>query len=131
MKILLVDDDPDLLAVTGFALQQAGFLVVKAADGAAGFDAFQRERPDLAVLDINMPNLNGFELAQKLRERGRIPILMLTARSEEEDVVRALSQGADDYLSKPFSPKILVARIRALLRRAGGTVENAVAVGSV
>ena len=131
MKILLVDDDPDLLAVTGFALQQAGFLVVKAADGAAGLDAFQRERPDLAVLDINMPNLNGFDLAQKLRERSRIPILMLTARSEEEDVVRALSQGADDYLSKPFSPKILVARIRALLRRSGGTVENAVAVGSV
>ena len=131
MKILLVDDDPDLLAVTGFALQQAGFLVVKAADGAAGLDAFQRERPDLAVLDINMPHLNGFELAQKLRERGRIPILMLTARSEEEDVVRALSQGADDYLSKPFSPKILVARIRALLRRSGGTVESAVAVGSV
>jgi DNA-binding response OmpR family regulator len=131
VKILLVDDDPDLLAVTGFALQQAGFLVVKASDGAAGLDAFQRERPDLAVLDINMPNLNGFELAQKLRERGRIPILMLTARSEEEDVVRALSQGADDYLSKPFSPKILVARIRALLRRSGGAVENAVAVGSV
>ncbi len=131
MKILLVDDDPDLLAVTGFALQQAGFLVVKAADGAAGLDAFQRERPDLAVLDINMPKLNGFELAQKLRERDRIPILMLTARSEEEDVVRALSQGADDYLSKPFSPKILVARIRALLRRSGGAVENTVAVGSV
>lgn len=131
MKILLVDDDPDLLAVTGFALQQAGFLVVKAVDGAAGLDAFQREQPDLAVLDINMPKLNGFELAQKLRERGRIPILMLTARNEEEDVVRALSQGADDYLSKPFSPKILVARIRALLRRSGGTVENAVAVGSL
>jgi len=131
VKILLVDDDADLLAVTGFALQQAGFLVVKAADGAAGLESFQRERPDLAVLDINMPKLNGFELAQKLRERSKIPILMLTARSEEEDVVRALSQGADDYLSKPFSPKILVARIRALLRRAGGAVEEAVAVGSL
>lgn len=131
MKILLVDDDADLLAVTGFALQQAGFLVVKAADGAAGLESFQRERPDLAVLDINMPKLNGFELAQKLRERSKIPILMLTVRSEEEDVVRALSLGADDYLSKPFSPKILVARIRALLRRAGSAVEDAVAVGSL
>ena len=119
MKILLVDDDADLLAVTGFALQQAGFLVVKASDGLAALDAFEREHPHLAVLDINMPRMSGFELAQKLRERSRIPLLMLTARSEESDVVRALALGADDYLSKPFSPKILIARIKALLRRAG------------
>ena len=109
MKILLVDDDPDLLSVTGFALQQAGFLVVQAGDGLAALDAFQREQPDLAVLDINLPKLNGFDLARKLRERSKIPLIMLTARSEEEDVVRALSIGADDYLSKPFSPKILLA----------------------
>ena len=127
MKILLVDDDPDLLAVTGFALQQAGFLVVKAADGVAALDAFQREQPDLAVLDINMPKMNGFDVAQKLRERSRIPLLMLTARNEEEDVVRALGIGADDYLSKPFSPKILLARVRALLRRVGLEAEETVA----
>ena len=71
MKILLVDDDPDLLAVTGFALQQAGFLVVEACDGSTALDAFQREQPHLAVLDINMPRMSGFELAQKLRERSR------------------------------------------------------------
>ena len=124
MKILLVDDDPDLLAVTGFALQQAGFLVVKAADGVAALEAFEREQPHLAVLDINMPRMNGFELAQKLRERSRIPLIMLTARSEEADVVRALSLGADDYLSKPFSPKILIARVKALLRRAGRRSER-------
>ena len=116
MKILLVDDDPDLLAVTGFALQQAGFLVVKAADGVAALDAFQREQPDLAVLDINLPKMSGFDVAQKLRERSKIPLLMLTARNEEEDVVRALGIGADDYLSKPFSPKILLARVKALLK---------------
>ena len=127
MKILLVDDDPDLLAVTGFALQQAGFLVVKAADGVAALDAFQREQPDLAVLDINLPKMSGFDVAQKLRERSKIPLLMLTARNEEEDVVRALGIGADDYLSKPFSPKILLARVKALLRRVGLEAEETVA----
>jgi DNA-binding response OmpR family regulator len=131
VKILLVDDDPDLLAVTGFALQQAGFLVVKAGDGAAALDAFQREQPDLAVLDINLPKMSGFELAQKLRERSKIPLIMLTARNEEEDVVRALSLGADDYLSKPFSPKILLARVKALLRRVGLEAEETVACGDL
>ena len=131
MKILLVDDDRDLLAVTGFALQQAGFLVVKAEDGVAALDAFQREQPDLAILDINMPRMNGFDLARQLRERSRIPLIMLTARSEEEDVVKALSIGADDYLSKPFSPKILLARVKALLRRVGIEAEETVALGNL
>ncbi|HVS25071.1 MAG TPA: response regulator transcription factor [Gammaproteobacteria bacterium] len=131
MKILLVDDDPDLLTVTGFALQQAGFLVVKASDGLEALDAFAREQPDLAVLDINMPKLNGFDLARKLRERSKIPLLMLTARDEEEDVVRALAIGADDYLSKPFSPKILLARVKALLRRVGLEAEETVALGAL
>jgi len=131
MKILLVDDDPDLLTVTGFALQQAGFLVVKAGDGLAALDAFQREQPDLAVLDINLPKLNGFDLARKLRERSKIPLIMLTARNEEEDVVRALGIGADDYLSKPFSPKILLARVKALLRRVGLEAEETVELGGL
>ena len=131
MKILIVDDDPDLLAVTAFALQQAGFLVVKASDGVAALDAFNREQPDLAVLDINMPKMNGFELAQKLRERSQIPLIMLTVRSEEEDVVRALAIGADDYLSKPFSPRILLARVKALLRRVGMETEETLAFRSL
>jgi DNA-binding response OmpR family regulator len=131
MKVLLVDDDLDLLTVTGFALQQAGFLVVTAPDGPAALEVFRREQPDVAVLDINMPRMNGFELAQKLREKSRIPVLMLTARSEEEDVVKALSLGADDYLTKPFSPKILLARVKALLRRAGREVTDAVASGAL
>jgi DNA-binding response OmpR family regulator len=131
VKILLVDDDRDLLAVTGFALQQAGFLVVKAEDGVEALAAFQREQPDLAVVDINMPRMNGFDLARQLRERSRIPVIMLTARSEEEDVVKALSLGADDYLSKPFSPKILLARVKALLRRVGIEAEETVALGNL
>ena len=129
MKILLVDDDPDLLDVTAFALQQAGFVVVKAADGVAALEIFEREQPDLAVLDINMPRMDGFEVARRLRAAASIPLLMLTARSEEADVVRALGIGADDYLTKPFSPKILIARVRALLRRVGTAAPAAVEVG--
>jgi DNA-binding response OmpR family regulator len=131
MKVLLVDDDLDLLSVTGFALQQAGFVVVKASDGVAALEAFESEKPDIAVLDINMPRMTGFELTQKLREKSKIPVLMLTVRSEEQDIVRALSLGADDYLTKPFSPRILVARLRALLRRAGIEAEGAVTVGAL
>jgi DNA-binding response OmpR family regulator len=129
MKVLLVDDDPDLLAVTGFALEQAGFVIIKASDGFAALQAFETEKPDIAVLDINMPRMSGFELAQKLRQKSQIPVLMLTVRSEEQDIVRALSLGADDYLTKPFSPRILVARIRALLRRSGVEAEGAMTFG--
>lgn len=131
MKILLVDDDLDLLAVTGFALRQAGFLVVQANNGLEALDAFEAEQPDLAVLDINMPKMNGFELAQRLRERSDIPVMMLTVRHEDQDVVRALELGADDYLAKPFSPKVLVARIRALLRRVGIEGEGAASFGNL
>ncbi|MGH8194165.1 MAG: response regulator transcription factor, partial [Woeseiaceae bacterium] len=92
-------------------------------------ESFESEQPDLAVFDINMPKMNGFELARRLRERSAIPLMMLTVRHEDEDVVRALELGADDYLAKPFSPKILVARIRALLRRVGIEEEGAVTLG--
>ena len=131
MKILLVDDDLDLLSVTGFALQQAGFLVVKASNGIEALDVFESEQPDLAVCDINMPRMNGFELARVLRQRSDIPLMMLTVRQEDEDVVRALELGADDYLAKPFSPRILVARIRALLRRVGIEAEGDLNFGSL
>jgi DNA-binding response OmpR family regulator len=131
VKILLVDDDPDLLSVTSFALQQAGFLVIPAGNGEQALKAFEAEQPDLAVLDINMPGMNGFELARRLREQSDLPLLMLTVRHEEQDVVRALELGADDYLSKPFSPRILVARIRALLRRVGVEGEATVTLGGL
>jgi DNA-binding response OmpR family regulator len=119
MKILLADDDPDLVAVTGFALQQAGFLVVKAGDGVRALEAVEAEQPDLIVLDINMPRMNGFEFLKQLRARNTTPVLVLTVRSEEEDIVRMLESGADDYLTKPFSPRVLVSRVKALLRRVG------------
>jgi DNA-binding response OmpR family regulator len=118
MKILVADDDPDLLDLVAYALGQAGFLVVKARDGLEAITRFDAEAPDLVILDINMPGATGFEVCASLRTRGSTPIIMLTARGEEQDLVRALELGADDYLTKPFSPRTLLARIKALLRRA-------------
>ncbi|MFO1399892.1 MAG: response regulator transcription factor [Steroidobacteraceae bacterium] len=131
MKILLVDDDPDLLAVTGFALQQAGMLVVRANSYGTALATWRAEQPDLAILDINLPGGSGFELCAAMRRESRLPILMLTARGEEGDLVRALELGADDYLTKPFSPRTLIARVRALLRRAGVEHGSASTAGSL
>jgi DNA-binding response OmpR family regulator len=119
MKLLLVDDDPDMLAVTSFALQQAGFLVVTANSFDAALRVFRAEQPALAILDINLPGGSGLELCKLLRKESQLPILMLTARSEESDLVHAFELAADDYMTKPFSPRTLVARVKALLRRAG------------
>jgi len=129
MKILIVDDDPDLLALVGFALSQAGFVVVKAADVPAALKVFHAEAPDLALLDINLPGGSGFDICEAIRRHSRIPVMMLTARGEEEDLVRALDLGADDYLTKPFSPRTLLARVRALLRRAGLETGGAMSAG--
>lgn len=131
MKLLVADDDRDLLALIAFALAQAGFLVEKAADGREALRLFASAEPELVLLDINMPLVNGFEVCQSIRAKSRVPIMMLTARGEEEDLVRALELGADDYLTKPFSPRTLVARIKALLRRAGLENSGPAAVGRV
>jgi DNA-binding response OmpR family regulator len=119
MKVLIADDDHDLLELIGFALGKAGFLVVKAGDGPTAVRMFDAEGPDLVVLDINMPGASGFQVCEAIRARSNTPVMMLTVRSEEEDLVKALELGADDYLTKPFSPRTLLARIKALLRRAG------------
>jgi DNA-binding response OmpR family regulator len=131
MKLLLVDDDPDLLAITVFVLQQAGFEVMTAGSVADALRAFRRERPDLVLLDINLPDGLGFDAATSIRAESPVPIMMLTVRGEEEDLVRALELGADDYLAKPFSPKTLIARIRALLRRAGLEPAGPVTAGAL
>jgi DNA-binding response OmpR family regulator len=120
VKILVVDDDLELRGLIAFALRQAGYLVVEAQDGPSALAAFQDEKPDLAVLDVNLPRLDGLEVLKRLRSGGgRTPVMLLTVRSSEEDQVRGLDLGADDYLTKPFSPRTLLARVRALLRRAG------------
>jgi DNA-binding response OmpR family regulator len=119
VKLLVVDDDVDLLAVVTFALRQSGLPVVQANSYGTALAEFRREQPDLVILDINLPGGSGFDLCDAIRKESAVPIMMLTARGEEADLVRALELGADDYLTKPFSPRTLIARVKALLRRAG------------
>jgi DNA-binding response OmpR family regulator len=119
VKILVVDDDLELSSLIGYALRQAGYMVIEAGDGAVALEAFERESPALVILDVNLPRLSGLEVCRRIRATSRVPVMMLTVRSAEEDQVQALDLGADDYLTKPFSPRTLLARVRALLRRAG------------
>jgi DNA-binding response OmpR family regulator len=129
VKVLVADDDRDLLGLIAFTLSQAGHLVVKAIDGRVALHAFEQESPDIVILDINMPGATGFQVCEAIRQKSQIPILMLTARGAEEDLVKALDLGADDYMTKPFSPRTLLARIKALLRRSGMEGSSSLAVG--
>ena len=131
MKILVADDDRDLRDLVGFTLTQAGYLVIKAPDGLAAVRAVTDEAPDLVILDINMPGASGFQVCESIRRTSRVPIMMLTVRGEEEDLVRALDLGADDYLTKPFSPRTLLARAKALLRRAGTESASVLSAGKL
>jgi DNA-binding response OmpR family regulator len=132
MKILVVDDDLELQRLIAFALRQAGYLVLEAGDGPTALAAFESERPDLVLLDVNLPRMNGFEVLRRLRALGaKVPIMMLTVRAGEEDQVRGLDLGADDYLAKPFSPRTLLARVRAHLRRTGADRGAPVAQGDL
>ena len=132
MKILVVDDDLDLLGLICFALRQASYLVVEAQDGLSALSVFERERPDLVILDVNLPRLDGLVVLKRLRASGaKTPIMMLTVRSSEEDQVRCLDMGADDFLTKPFSPRALLARVRALLRRGGADKPSSLTSGDL
>ncbi|HEY3756521.1 MAG TPA: response regulator transcription factor [Opitutaceae bacterium] len=120
-KILLVDDEPDALEILGFKLKEAGFIPIFAKDGNRALAAARDERPDLVVLDLMLPEVDGLEVCKLLRRdpsSANVPILMLTARAAEMDRVLGLELGADDYVTKPFSPRELVLRIRKLLARA-------------
>src|SRR6266571_2632654 len=120
MKILVVDDDQQILeaVMVGFQLQWQDSTVVAASDGEAGLEAFYEHEPDVVVLDVSMPGKNGFEVLQEIRRISDVPVVMLTARGEEMDQVRGLELGADDYLVKPVRHLALLARIKAVLRRA-------------
>lgn len=117
MRVLVADDDADLRALIRFTLMQAGYDICTAVDGERALQAFQRDSPDLVLLDINMPEPNGLQVCREIRGRSPVPIMMLTVRDVEEDLIEAFDSGADDYVRKPFSPRALLARIRALIRR--------------
>ena len=119
-KILLVDDEPEILEICRDYLKASGYEVVTAKDGAHGLSAARREKPDLVVLDLMMPEMDGLDVCRTIRRESNVPIIMLTARVEETDKLIGLELGADDYMTKPFSPRELVARVKVVLRRVGG-----------
>ncbi len=120
--ILVVDDDPPLREVVRYALTREGFQVLEAADGAAALEIFDAHAPDLLVLDVSMPELDGFSLCRTLRARSDVPILFLSSRADEIDRVLGLELGGDDYVTKPFSTRELVTRVKVILRRPRGQV---------
>jgi two-component system response regulator ChvI len=116
-KIALVDDDRNILTSVSMTLEAEGFEVETYNDGQAALDAFNKKLPDMAVLDIKMPRMDGMDLLQRLRQKSQMPVIFLTSKDDEIDEVLGLRMGADDYVKKPFSQRLLVERIRALLRR--------------
>lgn len=124
MNILIVDDDVELVGLLRFALTGAGYSVLTAFDGEQALRRLAAHALDLVILDVNLPLRDGFEVLGALRQTSQMPVMMLTVRSAEEDEVRGLDLGADDYLRKPFSPRTLLARVRSLLRRGSETTEE-------
>lgn len=119
-RLLFIEDEPNLQSSLAYLLEREGFLVRCAQSGEAGLELAQAEAPDLVLLDVNLPGIDGFETAKRLRRDARtqqVPIIMLTARAHPDDIVAGLSDFADDYVTKPFLPRVLIARIQALLRR--------------
>ena len=124
-KILVVDDEPNIREVVGLYLRRDGHEVVSATDGEEALEVFGQKQPDLVVLDLMLPKLSGLEVCRRMRATRRVPLIMLTARGEEEERIVGLSLGADDYVVKPFSPRELAARVAAVLRRVEESSEAA------
>ena len=120
VSVLVVDDDADVRALVSTLLGRAGYLVAEAPDGRAALKALYGQRPDLVVLDVNMPDLDGWATLERIRELSDVPVVMLSARGEELEKVRALRAGADDYVTKPFGRQELLARVESVLRRTAG-----------
>lgn len=123
-SILLIDDDTNLAEVLAEFLRQQGHVVYTASDGKNGLQVFFEQKPDLVILDVTMPKMDGWETLKRIREMSRVPVIMLTARDEEPNILRGFSLGADDYVTKPFSFAQLGARVKAVLGRAGGNVPS-------
>jgi DNA-binding response OmpR family regulator len=125
-RVLIVEDDPNVAEVVARYLEREGYRVETTGDGAMGLERALRDLPDLVVLDLMLPSVGGIEVCRRLREVAPVPVIMLTARGEEADRIAGLELGADDYVSKPFSPRELTARVRAVLRRANGALSGTV-----
>lgn len=119
-QILIVDDEPKIIKLARDYLEKSGYQVLTSGNGREALTIFRRENPAMVVLDLNLPEIDGLDVCRIIRKESNVPIIMLTARAEETDQLIGLELGADDYITKPFSPRALVARIRAVLRRAGG-----------
>jgi DNA-binding response OmpR family regulator len=119
-NILIIEDEPELVRVLRSYLEQAGYNVESAYRGDSGLSTWEHKKPDLVILDLNLPGMDGLDVAREIRRKSNTPIIMLTARVEETDQLIGLELGADDYITKPFSPRVVVARVRALLRRSEG-----------
>jgi len=120
-KFLVIEDDVKICELVRMYLEEAGFATVTALSGVDGVNLFDREEPDFVILDLGLPGMDGIDVAKYIRKKSNVPILMLTARSEELDRVLGLEIGADDYVTKPFNPRELIARVKAILRRVDGT----------
>ena len=135
MRILVVDDDPPSVKMTAFLLREEGYEVVSADNGRKALEMMQSEAPDLVIMDVMMPHIDGLEVTRRIRQTMDVPIIILSAKGETADKVSGLEVGADDYLSKPFEPSELIARVRAVLRRseafAHGDMQASVAVGDL
>jgi DNA-binding response OmpR family regulator len=121
-RVLVVDDEPKITEVVGSYLRRAGYTPLTAGNGAQALHLLEKERPCLVILDLMLPDMSGEDVCRKVRSRSRVPIIMLTAKVEDADAIKGLSLGADDYVTKPFSPRQLIARVQAVLRR---TAEDA------
>ena len=121
LRVLVVDDEPKITEVVGSYLRRAGYEPLSAAGGAQALEVFERDQPALVILDLMLPDIPGEDVCRSIRARSRVPIIMLTAKIEDADAVKGLCLGADDYVTKPFSPRQLMARVDAVLRRSAGT----------
>ncbi len=119
--ILIADDEPQMVGVIAYALQTAGFQVIMTYDGLQALQKVEELSPDLVILDVTMPGIDGFEVCRRVRSETTIPVLLLTVRDEQEDVIKGLELGADDYMTKPFSTRELVLRVQAILRHSSQT----------
>jgi len=131
-RVLVVDDEPQMVGIVAYALETQGFEVIMAYDGPQALEKIEAAQPDLVILDVMLPTLDGFEVCRRVRETTTTPIMLLTARKEDEDIIQGLELGADDYMTKPFNPREVALRAQAIVRRSGwGKAQAVITIGAL